>query len=98
MKQQKSRRKDNCQAVFKHLKHVVNVRHRQKPYLDYSCEVVVSFSFFCNLKKCYLQVRLRDSDCANVTVAKDKRNSKKRGGKKKAFISLSGSFAAQPLC
>lgn len=36
MKQQKSRRKDNCQAVFKHLKHVVNVSHRQKPFLDYS--------------------------------------------------------------
>lgn len=36
-------RKDNCQAVFKHLKHVGNVSHRQKPYLDYSCKVVVFF-------------------------------------------------------
>lgn len=86
MKQQKSRRKDRTVRQSSNtLKHVVNVSHGQKPYLDYSCKVVISLVFFsrcCNLKKCYLQVRLRDRDCANLTVAKDKEKQQKakRGG------------------
>lgn len=43
MKHEKSRQKHNCQSVLKQLKHVVNVSHGQKPYLDYSCKVDVSF-------------------------------------------------------
>lgn len=45
MKHEKSRQKHNCQSVLKQLKHVVNVSHGQKPYLDYSCKVDVSFFF-----------------------------------------------------
>lgn len=54
MRQQKSGQKDNCQVVPKHLKHVVHVSHRQKPYFDFSCSpssLSLFFSLiFCNLK------------------------------------------------
>jgi len=49
-------------SVKQSLKHVVNVIHRQKLYLDYLCKVVVSFFFSVN-EECYLHVKLRDSDC-----------------------------------